>query len=181
LDQPDLLAVAGGIFAGLFGQVCTEPLGQLVDLLLLDTTAKVREVLDGLATGEVAVEGDVGGQVADAAADLERIDVTVQPEQLRAPRCGVVQVEKAADGGRLAGAVGPEEAEDLARTNLEAERIDGGEVAEVLAELIGRDGSAHSTHPIIPSWELSGSCRRVAAELPAHAGCGWPTSASETG
>ena len=47
------------------------------------------------------------------------------------------------DGGRLAGAVGPQEAEDLARRHLERHAGDGGKRAKFLDQVMDLDNRAH--------------------------------------
>ena len=54
------------------------------------------------------------------------------------------QAAQHAEGGGLAGAVGPEQAEDLAAAHLEVDVVDGGEGAEFLDQLLDLD------HRLVP-------------------------------
>ena len=88
-----------------------------------------------LAGGQVRVDGQVLGHVADGGLGVGRADVdrlaghddlaAVAPEQAADHR----------DGGGLAGAVGPEQAVGLAGGDLEADAVDGGPLAVALAEV----------------------------------------------
>ncbi len=72
-DQPHLLPVARGQVTDLLVELGTEPVGQLVDVGPVHPAAQVREVGQGVLAGEVRVERQVGGQVADVPADLHRL------------------------------------------------------------------------------------------------------------
>ena len=70
------------------------------------------------------------------------------PRTLTPPERRAAQAADHVDGGRLAGPVGPEKAEDLPALNLQAEVVDGGEGAESFGdtyELDGRFGHAFSS------------------------------------
>ncbi len=56
-----------------------------------------------------------------------------------APGGGGDQADERAQGGRLAGSVGTEEADDLALVDVEAQVVDGPHGAEVLGEVLNRD------------------------------------------
>ena len=89
----------------------------VVEVLLLEADADL-----GLGHGVVAT--DVSAQDADLAA----VGLQLPGEHL--------------DGGGLAGAVGAQEAEDLAGRDLEADALDGLRVAVAEAQVLRADGSA---------------------------------------
>src|SRR4029453_19553762 len=62
---------------------------------------------------------------------------------------GGAQAEEQPQGGRLAGAVGAEEAHDRPGVDLEVELVDGEHVAEALGEALDADGR-HG----VPPWEV---------------------------
>ncbi len=65
---------------------------------------------------------------------LLRLALAIEPEDLRPSARRAAQCEQQPDGGRLSGAVGPEEADHLARVDLEIEMVKGHDVAEALRE-----------------------------------------------
>jgi hypothetical protein len=67
----------------------------------------------------------------------------VAAEQRGLARVGAEQAEQDPDGGRLAGAVGAEEAVDLAGGDLELELVEGTHVAERLRQPGDGDGGGH--------------------------------------
>ena len=73
------------------------------------------EVVEVALAGEVVVERDPAGQVADRAADGDAVADDVEPEHAPAPGRRVEVAQEQADERGLAGAVRPQEAEDLAR------------------------------------------------------------------
>ena len=80
------------------------------------------EVLEQLLGRQVVVEVRILGQVADAALDGE---IAERPaEQLRAARRREDELHQQLQRGGLAGAVGAEEAEDLARLDLERQAVE---------------------------------------------------------
>ena len=92
-----------------------------------------------LAAGHAAVEPDVVGQVADLALDAQRLAGRVEAHDADDAPGRLGQAEQHQDGRRLAGAVGPEQAEHLAGPDREVERLDGGEVAVLLGQAAGDD------------------------------------------
>ena len=99
-------------------------------------------VAEVLAAGEVAVEADAVRQVADPPLDLERATGRIQPDHARLAVGRLGQPEQHQDGRRLAGAVLPEQPEDLAGLDLEVEMVDGDQVAVGLGEAAGPDRGA---------------------------------------
>ena len=82
------------------------------------------------------------------------------------PGGGGDQSDERAQGGRLAGSVGTEEADDLALVDVEAQVVDGPHGAEVLGEVLNRDdGHVQVDHPERAPppracWPVSGGERR---------------------
>ena len=62
------------------------------------------------------------------------------------PPLGCEQADEHADRGRLARAVGAEEAEDLAGADVEGDAIDGGEVAERAREVLASMATSLTRH-----------------------------------
>ena len=107
--------------------------------LRVDAAAQVGEVEQRVAPGEVRIQTQLTGQVAAARLDRQGVAAAVQPEDERAAFRGPDEVQQHADGGRLAGPVGAEEAEDLARPDLEVEPDDAAALAVALGQLLGED------------------------------------------
>ncbi len=81
------------------------------------------------------------GLEADADAWLERVGVLrdVDAEDDRLAGVGRAQALEDLDRGRLAGAVRPEQAEDLAGADLEIDAVDGGDVGVALDQAADTD------------------------------------------
>ena len=77
--------------------------------------AQGRHQLDVLGRGAVVVEVQLAGQVADAPAQRHAVAARVVAEHADRPGGRADEVEQQPDGRRLPGAVGPDEAEHLAR------------------------------------------------------------------
>ena len=80
--------------------------------------------------------GERGGAVA--------ADVVAEHAHRAGGRLG--EAEQEADQGRLAGAVGAEEAEGGAARHLEVDAVEGRPLAEALAEPAGLDGQGVGVH-----------------------------------
>ncbi len=102
------------------------------------------EERDVLFHREVAVEGEQLRHVADALLDLLGVGADVEPGHASVAGARREQAGEHLDGGRLAGAVGAEEAEDLALGDLEAHMVDGDEIAERAGEIADLDGVGHA-------------------------------------
>ena len=118
---------------------------------LVDAAAQVGEVAQQLRPGEVGVEGVLGWHVADVPPDLDAVGHAVEAQDGGATPRREDEVQERPDGRRLAGAVGPEEAEDLAALDLQVEVLDGMDVAVVLGQALRQDGGrwralAHVVH-----------------------------------
>src|SRR6185436_20942474 len=93
------------------------------DLLLalaVRNSVDAGEELEVLPHGQVVVEGEPLGHVADALADVLRAEVAALARQPDLAAAGIEQAAQHLDGGRLAGAVRAEQAVDLAVPDLEA-------------------------------------------------------------
>ena len=97
-------------------------------------TAEECEVLGGT---EALVQGGRLGQDACPAANADAVDRRVHPEHLDLAGVTAKHAVEQPDGRRLAGAVVTEQAERLARADLEREPVDGRHRAEPTAK-IGR-------------------------------------------
>src|SRR4029077_16143949 len=72
LDQHDLPLVSCRVLAELAAGVEVQPVDQLLQVGAVDAAAKVREVLEDLPSGQVAVEGRLTRDIADEPLDLQR-------------------------------------------------------------------------------------------------------------
>ncbi len=89
-----------------------------------------------LAGGELAEEGHALGDDADVALDLDGVVEEVFAEDLDGAGAGSEEAGEHLDGGGFAGAVGAEEAEELAGFDREIDVIDGGEAIESAGESV---------------------------------------------
>src|SRR4051812_32131596 len=107
---------------------------------------EVGEVLQRLARRDVAVHAGRLQDDADPLAQLPRVLLWIVAEHGDDPgRAGAVALEDL-DRGRLAGAVGAEQAEDLADGDLEVEAPHGLVLAVGLAQVADEDGRCGSAH-----------------------------------
>ena len=74
--------------------------------------------------------------------DLFRLRRDIEAATVALPGGRRKQSAQDADGGRFAGAVGPEESEDLALRDLERDVVHGDEIAEALHQVLDVDGRA---------------------------------------
>ncbi len=81
--------------------------------------------------------------------DGDRVDGRLDAEDAGTPARRPDEVEQGADRRRLARAIGPEEAEDLALVDLEIDVDDPALRAVVLGEPLGLDDGGHGA----PPWE----------------------------
>ena len=133
-DQRDLLPVALGVGAALLGRVELEALDQLLAAGRVEAAAQAAEQVDRLAAGEVGPQVDVAGHVGEPAVELDGVGPRVAAQQADLAGVGAQEAEQDADGGRLAGAVGTEEAVHLARLDGQVEPVERAHVAEGLDE-----------------------------------------------
>ena len=98
-----------------------DPLLALARGVKADQARRVAHVVGG---GEVVVEADRVGQIADPALDRERLAHRIVADHARLSLRDVAQSEQHQDGGGLAGAVGTEQPEDLAARDRERDALD---------------------------------------------------------
>src|SRR6266545_4437936 len=149
-DEPDLLLVALRVLPEPAREIHVEAGDEVGLVERIDATPKVREVLDRLAAGQLVVERELAGEVAHSAVDGHgihgRLDAEDESPAARRPD----EIEQHADRGRLAGAVGPQEAECLAFVDLEVD-VDDAAVRPVrLRELLELDDCRHVI-PLLPA------------------------------
>ncbi len=110
-------------------------------MISLDRRPAVRHLVDAgdevevLEHRQVLVEAEALRHVADLAADFVRLGDDVVAEALARAAVGLEEAAEHADGRRLAAAVGPEKAADLALGDLQVQALDHLEVAEALAQV----------------------------------------------
>ena len=92
-----------------------------------------------LAPGRLPVDARVLRDVADRAADTVRMPHDVFARDERAARVGLRQRRKRANGRRLAGAVRPEQAENLALAHGERDAVERLHVLVALPKVLGDD------------------------------------------
>ena len=84
----------------------------------------------------------LAGDIGEPGADSHPVAAGIEPEDLDAPRGGAEEVEDAADGGALAGPIGPQEADHLAGADLEADAAHGPDGPVVLDQAIDSEDGA---------------------------------------
>src|SRR4029079_8712529 len=109
---------------------------------------------------EVLVERRVLEDQADVPADVGRAAHDVEPGDRRAAAGRPEQRAQDVDGGRLAGAVRPEEPERLSGSDLERHAVDGEEVIERLTEVVDDDRGGAAHRPISLAVSAPWSARR---------------------
>jgi hypothetical protein len=97
-----------------------------------------------LADREVGIEREALRHVADALAQALGLGGDVDPGHPGASLRGRREPAQHADQGGLAGAVGPEQAEDLAPPDGQRDLIDGKEAAETARQAVAFDGRPRS-------------------------------------
>ena len=108
-----------------------------------------------LGCGKTAEEGEAFGDDADLAFDFNGIGEGVEAEDPDAAGGGGEKAGEHLDGGGFAGAVGAEEAEELAGRDGEVDVLNGSKVAKAASEAGGGDGRDH-----VGEAYLSGNCGR---------------------
>ena len=143
-DQADLLLVALRVLLELGGSDRGRAARRAQPTYpAIDPAAQVREVGDRVGAGQPVVEVELAGQVADPAVDRDRVHGGLDAEDLGAPGCRADEVEQDAHRRRLARAVRPEEAEDLALGDVEVELGDAPVDAVGLGQPFGADDRGH--------------------------------------
>src|SRR5690242_17819401 len=166
LHDADLALVAAGILTKLAGGIEAQPVYQLLEVGLVNAAAQVPEVFEDLAAGQVRVQRQLAGQVADEPLDLDGLLPAVHPRDTRCARVGVEQRHQQADGGGLAGAVGAEETEDLAFADRDGDVVYAACRAVALGQLVCFENCRHDD----VSSDLAGHTRIVRDRPPATAG-----------
>ncbi len=87
-----------------------------------------------LQDGQVVIQAEALGHIPDARADLRGVGVHGHAQHLYRAGGGLHQAQQHADGGGLARAIRPEEAEDLSAADFEIDAIHSGEVAEAFGQ-----------------------------------------------
>jgi hypothetical protein len=128
-------------------QVGSEALGQLVPDAAIDAAPELGEVVQHRLTTESRIEREVARKEADPAPYLEAVGVGVELHQRGRARGRCDQVQQEPHRGRLAGAVRPQETEDLATLDLEVEIEEPAPFPVVLGQAAGayRGGVVHVT------------------------------------
>jgi hypothetical protein len=95
------------------------------------------------ANGQVDIQSDFLGHDPGHGLDGPVVDRSGQAVDGQCPRCFRRDAMDHANGRRLAGPVGAEEAETLALADLERDAVDGGEIAVFLDQILGFDDRVH--------------------------------------
>src|SRR5258708_4324445 len=101
--------------------------------------AELGKVSDVRARSKARVDADVGSDDSNSAADLLRRRTRVEAEHLHGARLGRQQRADDPERGRLAGAVGAEQTEDLTGIGFERNAAQDLVLAERLLQAINRD------------------------------------------
>jgi hypothetical protein len=123
-----------------------------------------REQDEVLPACQVLVDRGQLAREADDAAHVIGLANDVVPEHARRPGVRAQQRGQHLDGGRLAGAVRPEDAVDRAAGDREIDAVDGARRAEVLHEARGLDGEGGSCAHL---WDQTGGGTRHDGNGPA--------------
>jgi hypothetical protein len=108
---------------------------------------QVAEQGQRLAAGEVRPQAGLARHVSDRAMRPRRVAGAVDSENFHVARRRAQQAEHQPDHRCLAGAVGPQAAEDLTPADLEVERGQGVNVAEPFAQPDHSDGGLAGRRP----------------------------------
>ena len=114
----NLLPVALGVGADLFGRVELKALEQVLPTGRVETSAQLAQQVDHLTPGEVGPQVHLAGHIRKTPVQSDRVAPWVTAEQVDVTAVGAEQPQQDADGGRLAGAVRPQEAVHLARLDV---------------------------------------------------------------
>src|SRR5712692_79477 len=148
--QRDLLAHAAGVagkevVAALMQveelQQCVDPAVAKASLDMVEVTRKLQE----LSGAQLVVEGRGIRHVPDPGLCPLRLRHDVDARHFGGAAGGAQQAHQHLDGGRLAGAVGPEKAEQLPGSHLEVQVLHGREAAVALGQEPGGEHRAKSS------------------------------------
>ncbi len=140
--QRHLLSVALGVGASPLREVELEEVHELGAPGGDQPTSESTEEVDDLATAQVRPQGDVPRHIGETAMQLGRLPPRVAPEQPDLTRVCAEQTEQHPDGGGLPGAVGAEEAVDLALADPEVQTVECAGAAEGLDQVLDVDGES---------------------------------------
>src|SRR5699024_5085003 len=135
----DLLALALRIGPSLLARVEVEGLDEFIASALVDPAAQPSEQVDRLAAGQPRPQFHVAGDIGQAAVQTHRTRPWVLAEEADRSRIMGQDAQQDPDRRRLAGAVGAEEAVDLAAGDLEIEPVESADSAIGLHDLAHRD------------------------------------------
>src|SRR5690606_22249015 len=96
-------------------------------------------IVEVLFCGEIGVEPDVFGHVADFLLHLDRVGGDLGPVDVACARGRLDEPDEHQDGGALASAVRTEQPEDLAAGNLKAEVVHGSDAVVGLGQVVAAD------------------------------------------
>ena len=119
-------------------------------------TAQPAEELDELTAGHVLVQAQLARQVGDVAAGGDAVAPAVVAGDAGRPGGGPQEAQEQAQGRGLAGAVGAEQAEHLARRHVQVEVVEGAEAAVVFRQVFG--SQQHG-------WSVGGRRRAIGAAV----------------
>ena len=164
-DQRDLLAVPLRVRAALLARVELEPIDEFVAASTVDPTPQPEQEVDDLTTREARPEAHVARDVGEASVQCDRVGPRVAAEHGHRAAVGSEQAEQDPDRHRLARAVRPEKAVDLAAIDLQVEPVQRARRAEGLDETRDRDDRlarpCRSRNPVrVVSWSSLDTLRR---------------------
>ena len=111
LHQPHLQLIAPGIFAKLLAQVELQPLCDALDSRVISPASQVAEIDENLAPGQVIPQSELARQIPCHGFDSHAVGSHIFAEDAGMAAGGANQVHQHADGGGLARAIRPQEAE----------------------------------------------------------------------
>src|SRR6185437_13357023 len=101
-----------------------------------------------LPRSEIVIKADRVRQIADAALHLQGLAHRVEAADIDGALIRLGEAQQHEDGGRLAGAVGAQQAENLAALDREIDAVDRGDAAVEFLQPPGRyDGVGHAAPP----------------------------------
>jgi hypothetical protein len=127
LQQGDLPFHAAGQVGDGAVQVDVECGGEAERVIVGRRAADLAQEVDQLPARHVFVQAQLGGQVGDVPACGDAIGPAVVALDAGGACGGAEEAHDEAEGGGLAGAVGPEQADDLAGADGDGEGVEGGE------------------------------------------------------
>jgi hypothetical protein len=125
------------------------------------------------------VESQIAREIADAAASRDAFRTRVVPEDRRAARRRLDQVEEETDGGALARSVWAEVAEDLAALDAEVEIYEGPDPAGIrFRQAVRLDGRGLSDRGILRMTLQAGRFSAIVSSRPRISSASPPRSSS---